>query len=117
VVGGSTVGLGDVDVLLAEGLAHRRQNARLVVGGDAELHGPIDLGLGVPADLDAAFRIGVEGFDALAPVDGHAATARDEADDVVTRQRVTALGVAHQHVVDAGHRDAAAFAPAHAVDD
>src|SRR5690606_9094824 len=75
------------------------------------------LGLGVPGDVDATFRIGVEGLDALAPVDGHSAPPRDETDDVVARQWIATLGVAHQYIVDTGHRDAAALAPAHAIDD
>ena len=42
---------------------------------------------------------------------GDAATARDEAEDVVARQRVAALGVADEDVVDAVEPDAAVVAP------
>src|SRR5688500_7364053 len=81
VVTGAAVGFADVDALSAEGLTHHRQDAWLIGGGDAELYRAVDLGLGVPADLDAALGIGVERLHALAAMDRDAAAAGDEADD------------------------------------
>ncbi len=78
-----------------------REDAGLVRGRDAELHRAVDLRLRVPADLHAALGIRVERLRALAAMNRDAAAARDEADDGVAGQRVTALGVAHEHVVDA----------------
>ena len=98
-------------LFFAEGLAHGGQDAGLVRGGDRELHRAVDLGLRVPAHLDAALGVGVERLGAFAAVDGDAAAAGDEADDGVAGQRVTALGVAHQHVVDAADLDAGLVAP------
>src|SRR6187431_139705 len=105
VVAGATVGFRDVDLFFAEGLAHGGQDAGLVGGGDRELHRAVDLGFRVPAHLDAAFGVGVEGLGAFTAVDGDPAAAGDEADDAVAGQRVAALGVAHQYVVDAADLD------------
>src|SRR5688572_16174184 len=63
---GATVGLADVDLLLAEGLADVGEDAGGVLGVDAQGDGAGDLGVGAPADLDAALGVGVEGFGALA---------------------------------------------------
>src|SRR5688572_4506908 len=106
VVAGATVAFADVDALGAERLADHRQNSGLVRGRDAQLHRAVDLRARIPLHVDPALRLGVEPLLALAPVHGDAAAAGDEADDGVTRQRVTALRVAHEHVVDAADLDA-----------
>src|SRR6478735_4075167 len=106
VIPGATVGFGDVDLFFAEGLAHGGQDPRLIRGRDGQLDGAVDLGFRVPAHFDAALGVGIEGLAALTAVDGDAAAAGDEADDGVPGQRVTALGVADEHVVDAADFDA-----------
>ena len=58
----------------------------------------------------ATLGIGVEGLGAAAAMDGDAATTRDEAEDVVPRKRIAALGVADEDVVDAVEADAAVVA-------
>src|SRR5581483_7000785 len=93
--------------LRAEGLPHRREDARAVRRDDAQLHLAIDLRARVPRDLDAALGIGVERLRAAAPVNGETAPTRDEAEDVVARERIAAPRVANEHVVDAVQANAA----------
>src|SRR6266568_762833 len=112
VVGGATVRLRDVDPALREALRDDREQARLVGAHDLDGHGPLRLALAVPLDVDAALGIEIQRLLALPGVHGHAAPARDEADDGVAGQRVAALGVAHEHValardLDAGRHGAA----------
>ena len=109
VVAGAAVGLADVDALLAERLADGGEDAR--AGSRSSTRsctGRLIFAFESQRDLDAALGIGVERLRAAAAVDGDAAAARDEAEDLVARQRVAALGVADEHVVDAVEADAAA---------
>ena len=111
VVAGAAVRFADVDPLLAERVPDGGQDAGAVRGhrpGAAPAR--LIFALRVPRDLDAALGIGVERLRAAAAVDRDAATARDEAEDVVAGQRIAALGVADEHVVDAVEADAAVVA-------
>ena len=110
VVARAAVGLADVDPLGHERLPDVGEDARAVRGHDAELHAAVDPRLAVPGDLDAPLGVGVERLRAAAAVDGDAAPARDEAEDVVAGERVAALGVAHEHVVDPVDADRALVA-------
>lgn len=83
VVAGAAIRFGDVDVLRAERLAYRGENAGLVGRGDAELHRTVDLGFRIPGHIDAALWICIESLDAFTPVNGNATPASDEANDVV----------------------------------
>src|SRR5262249_35432085 len=107
VVARAAVRLADVDALRAEGLTDGREDARTVRRHDTELHAAIDLRLCIPADVDPALGIGVEGLRATTAMDRDAAAPRDEAEDVVTGQRIAALRVTDEHVVDAVEADAA----------
>src|SRR5580698_6985977 len=100
VVAGAAVRLADVDALGHEALADVGEDARQVGRHDAELHAPVDPRLAVPRDLDAPLRIRVERLLTASPVDGHAAPARDEAEDVVAREGIATLGVTNEDVVD-----------------
>src|SRR5690606_29915829 len=96
VVAGAAGGLADVDPELVEGLPHGGEDAGAIGGGDRDLHRAVDLRLRIPAHLDLALRIGLEGLLALAAVDRDPAAAGHEADDLVAGERVTALGEAHE---------------------
>src|SRR5262249_4952850 len=117
VVAGAAVGFADVDALAAERLPHGGQDAGPIGGGGPEHHRPVDLRLRIPGNFAATLGIGVEGLGTFAPVHGDAAPARDEADDLVAGERIAALGVAHEHVVDAGELDRAARPPRHLAHD
>ena len=101
------IGLGDVDSLLAKGLADGGQDARLVGSDNAQLHGAIDARIGVPRDLDTSLRIGIKSFDTAFAVNRESATTRHKSHDVVARQRVATLGMAHEHIFDAAQSYAA----------
>ena len=64
------------------------------------------LGSGLPLHVDAPVGVELEDLGAIAQVHGHAAAARDEADDVVAGKRTAAAGEAHQHVGLAADADA-----------
>ena len=55
---------------------------------------------------DAAHRIEFECLGTVPDVDSHAAAARDEADDLVSRDRRTTLAEANQHIGLAADADA-----------
>src|SRR5690606_33734439 len=107
VVARATVRFADVDALRAERLADDRENSGLVRGRHAELNRAVDLRPRVPLHVDAPLGLGIEGPLTLAPVNRDATSARDEADDPVARQRIATLRVAHEHVVDPAHANAA----------
>src|SRR5438067_10173827 len=104
--------LQDVHAHVGERLAHASEQALAIVGADAEVDGALELAMHVPGDVDPPLGIGLQPLLAGARMHGDAAAARDEADDLVSRYRVAALGVADQHVVDAADAHAAAGAVA-----
>src|SRR4051812_31615847 len=113
VVTGAAVRLADVDALRAESMPNVGEDARAIGGHHSELHGAVDLGLGVPGDLDATLGIGIERFGASAAVNGDPAATRDESQDVVARQRIAAARVTNQHVIDAVQPNSALVALDH----
>ena len=81
----------DVDVGARDRLRDLREHAGLVHRHGAHAHQARLRGLRLPLHVDAALGVEREGVLAVLHVHGDAATARDEADHVVARQRLAAV--------------------------
>src|SRR5437899_9208740 len=111
VVGDRDFGLRDVPVLRGNGACDLRQQPGTVtpdVHSDADRTGRRLVLLDVPFNVDQPLPIedALGHRQAVAGVDGEAAPAGDEADDLVTGERIATSGEANQQVVHAADADA-----------
>src|SRR6185436_4222197 len=95
---------GDVDAGRADRLRHGGEQTRRVDARDLDVDRARHALRVLPLDVDAALRVRLLHFRAVAGVDGDAAAARDEARDALAGQRLAALREAHEDLaVEAGH--------------